>query len=196
MERRRFPTEFSPEPLSVCRWLALPPEELLKACKQARFQGSGPGGQKRNRVYSGIRLTHEASGLYVESDASRESRRNLEDALHRLRIELALSVLSEKGGKAKQPVTTENQDQAWVIESTAAFQHPDFRTQASPSHVDFPILALRAIYFLNKYDGQIAAAAKSLNCTASALTRFLKLDKTVWTAARRIREAHGLHPLK
>ena len=43
----------------------------MRACAQARFQGSGPGGQKRNRVYSGVRLTHEESRLTAESVDSR-----------------------------------------------------------------------------------------------------------------------------
>jgi hypothetical protein len=47
-------------------WLSLPPDALLKQCRQSRFQGSGPGGQKRNRVYSGVRLSHAGSGLTGE----------------------------------------------------------------------------------------------------------------------------------
>jgi hypothetical protein len=71
-------------------WLSLPPENLLKDCGQARFQGSGPGGQKRNRVYSGVRLTHVPSGLTAECVDSRASGRNVGEALSRLRLVIAL----------------------------------------------------------------------------------------------------------
>ena len=176
--------------LSVCRWLALPRGELLGACRQTRYQGSGPGGQKRNRVYSGIRLLHPDSGLSIEADARRESRRNLEDALHRLRLELALSVVSVSGSpKAEGGVDV-------AAEASSVFQSPAFRANASPSHEDFPLFALRAVYFLNQHQGRASAAAQALGCTASAMTRFLKTDKTLWVKAKEIREAHGLHPLK
>jgi hypothetical protein len=179
------------DPLSVCRWLSLPPDDLLRACRQSRYQGSGPGGQKRNRVYSGIRLLHPESGLAVEADARRESRRNLEDALHRLRLEMALSLASViPGGDAPIP------DGAAGVEDTPAFQSPAFRAQASPAHPDFPVFALRAVYLLAKHGGKAAAAAAELGCTASSLARFLKSDKALWSKAREIRAAYGLHPLK
>ncbi len=179
------------ETLSICRWLAMTPEDLLRACKQARYQGSGPGGQKRNRVYSGVRLLHPESGLAIEADARRESRGNLEDALHRLRVALALQIsgVTTVPGDSKESL---EQD----IEATPVFQSPKFRANASPNHVDFPLFALRAVYFLNKYRGQTSVAAQAVGCTGSALARFLKSDKALWVRARDIREANGLHPLK
>lgn len=179
------------DPASASRWLALSPEDLLRACKQSRYQGSGPGGQKRNRVYSGIRLVHEPSGLSIEADARRESRRNLEDALHRLRLELALSVSA-----LPVPGAVPEGVDASGLEASPAFTSPVFRAQVSPTHADFPIFALRAVYFLDRHRGQAAAAAQAMGCTASTLARFLKTDKALWTRAREIREAHGLHPLK
>ncbi len=188
------------DPLSASRWLALSPEELLRGCKQSRYQGSGPGGQKRNRVYSGIRLVHEASGISIEADARRESRRNLEDALHRLRLEFALSVAAWPALPAL-PVLNKGPESADAssasrLEATSAFMAPGFRAHVSPGHADFPIFALRAIYFLDRHRGQASAAAQAMGCTASALARFLKADKALWTRAREIREANGLHPLK
>jgi hypothetical protein len=164
--------------LSAYRWLALPPEELLRACGQARFQGSGPGGQKRNRVYSGVRLTHPESGLTAESVDSRASLRNLHAALARLRMNLALSASLPGCDPA-------------AVQAPAAF-----RAGANPGHADFPLFVLRALHLLAWHQGQIAPAAAALDCTASALTRFFKSDKGVWAKARAIRAANGLHPLK
>jgi hypothetical protein len=161
------------------RWLALPPEALLRACRQSRFQGSGPGGQKRNRVYSGIRLTHPDSGLTAESVASRESKRNLQDALARLRLNLALSA------------ATSAADPAETAAGLSAF-----RAACNPAHGDFPGFALRALHQLAWQGGQIAPAAAALGCTASALARFLKGEKAVWAKALAIREGNGLGPLK
>jgi hypothetical protein len=49
---------------------------------------------------------------------------------------------------------------------------------------------------LGSHAGQLAPAASALGCTPSALTRFLKEEKSVWARAREIRMANGLHPLK
>ncbi|MDB5050328.1 MAG: hypothetical protein JWO30_3399 [Fibrobacteres bacterium] len=167
--------------LSAYRWLALLPEDLLRACTQSRFQGSGPGGQKRNRVYSGVRLTHPESRLTAESVDSRASLRNLHAALARLRMGMALSASlpgcdpAEAGPSAAQPA---------------------FRAGANPDHADFPRFALHALHLLAWHAGQTAPAAAALGCTASALTRFFKSDKGLWARARAIRAANGLHPLK
>jgi len=72
------------------RILAQDDESLLRECERTSFQGSGPGGQKRNRVLSGVRLVHRPTGLRAESSDRRESKRNFDSALQRLRLELAL----------------------------------------------------------------------------------------------------------
>lgn len=173
-----------PDIRSAYAWLALPPDEFLRKCIQSRYQGSGPGGQKRNRVYSGVRLTHAASGLSAESVASRSSQRNLETALSRLRLRIALST------------GLSGSDPAEVAGAAEGMLQREFRANANPEHEAFPGFALRALHHLAWHRGQSAPAAAALGCTASALTRFLKSDKAVWSAARAIREANGLHPLK
>lgn len=167
--------------LAAYAWLALPPYDLLKQCRQARFQGSGPGGQKRNRVYSGVRLTHPESGLTAESVDSRASLRNLHAALSRLRLNLALS--------AELPGCD-------PAAASAKVAQPVFRAGANAVHADYPVFVLRALHELAWHGGQIAPAAAALECSASALTRFFKADKAAWSRARGIREANGLHPLK
>lgn len=164
----------------------LDPEVLLGACKQSRYQGSGPGGQKRNRVYSGIRLVHGESGLAIECEAHRESHRNLEVALQNLRFTLALAMqleISDPNSLAE-------------VENDKAFREPVFRADASPRHFDFPIFMMRALYWFSKHHGHTAATAQVLGCSTSALIRFLKADKCLWMKAKEIRERHGLHPLK
>lgn len=163
------------------RLLALTPEELLRQCRQARFQGSGPGGQKRNRVYSGVRVTHGATGLTAESVDSRASLRNLGAAVGRLRMVLALSA----------SLLDCDPDQG-----AAGSPQAPFRAGASASHEDYPRFLLRALHHLAWHRGQLAPAAAALGCSASALTRFFKADKAAWARAKDIRETNGLHALK
>lgn len=190
-------------PASAWAWLALPPESLLKDCRQARFQGSGPGGQKRNRVYSGIRLTHVPSGLTAECVDSRASARNLAEALSRLRLAIALA--AAPGNPEVTPAPGGDGDAA-AQGNAGATDGPGlrgdpapatpFRSDANPSHPDYARGALRALCLLRSHSGQLAPAAAALGCTPSALTRSLKAEKSVWARAREIRLAHGLHPLK
>ncbi len=177
-------------PAAAWTWLALDPDALLKQCRQSRFQGSGPGGQKRNRVYSGVRLSHAASGLTGECVDSRASARNVGEALARLRLSLALEAI-EPGSNLEG--TGESAD---IGDLAKLAEGPAFRAAANPAHADFPRFALRALYALESRRGQSAPAAAALGCTASALTRFLKADKAVWAKAREVRMAYGLHPLK
>jgi hypothetical protein len=179
-----------PDPAAVARWLSLEPEVLLKGCDQFPFQGPGPGGQKRNRVYSGVRLKHRESGLAAEASERREARRNLEDALHRLRMALALSLPPSPRAEGGAPTAA---DDAAPPELPAGLR---FRADAGPRHPDYPRCAFLALLALDRCEGRVSEAAAALGTGASALARLLRADKAAWAKAQAVRQAHGRHPLK
>lgn len=170
-------------------WLSLEPAELLRRCVQTPFQGPGPGGQKRNRVYSGVRLSHPESGLAAEASESREARRNLEDALHRLRLAMALSLPLSAHRDPSPP-------DAPPDPGRPAAARPRIRVEANPRHADFPRFVLEALAALDAAEGRLSQAGGNLGVTASALTRFLRSEKAAWAKAQEIRKRRGLHPLK
>ena len=72
--------------------IALPDAELLRRCRCEACRGTGPGGQKRNKTSSAVRLTHLDSGIAVVDDATRSQHLNLANALRKLRLELSVAL--------------------------------------------------------------------------------------------------------
>src|SRR5580698_4087748 len=71
-------------------WTALSDDALLAQCEVDTYRASGPGGQKRNKTSSAVRLRHLPSGLIVIAEESRSQHENKAKALRRLRKALYL----------------------------------------------------------------------------------------------------------
>src|SRR5258705_699792 len=65
-------------------------ERILSDCRWEAFRASGPGGQKRNKTSSAIRLVHEPTGISAIANESRSQQDNRKSALRRLRHRMAL----------------------------------------------------------------------------------------------------------
>src|SRR5437870_66904 len=74
------------------RWTALTDGQLLAQCDVDTYRASGPGGQKRNKTSSAVRLRHPPSGLLVIAEESRSQHENKAKALKRLRQALYLKL--------------------------------------------------------------------------------------------------------
>src|SRR5437588_7735615 len=73
-------------------WTALTDAQLLARCEVDTYRASGPGGQKRNKTSSAVRIRHPASGLIVIAEESRSQHENRARALRRLRQALYLKI--------------------------------------------------------------------------------------------------------
>src|SRR5215468_8789351 len=71
-------------------WTNLTDPQLLAQCDVDTYRASGPGGQKRNKTSSAVRLRHAPSGLLVIAEESRSQHENKAKALNRLRRALFL----------------------------------------------------------------------------------------------------------
>ena len=85
--------------MSRADWTALTQEQLLAQCDVDTYRASGPGGQKRNKTSSAVRLRHGPSGLVVIAEESRSQHENKARALKRLRRAMYL--------KLRQPIALE-----------------------------------------------------------------------------------------
>jgi protein subunit release factor B len=63
-------------------------DSLERDCDIDYFIASGPGGQHRNKVETGVRLTHRPSGTVVTATERRSQRANREAAFERMAVRL------------------------------------------------------------------------------------------------------------
>ena len=59
-------------------------ERLLRQCDVETYRSSGPGGQKKNKTESSVRIRHRASGIVRIATESRSQARNRLVALERV----------------------------------------------------------------------------------------------------------------
>src|SRR5687768_5871713 len=85
-------------------WTSLADDQLLQQCDVDAYRASGPGGQKRNKTSSAVRLRHVPSSLIVIAEESRSQHENKAKALRRLRQALFL--------KLRKPLTQDELPQA------------------------------------------------------------------------------------
>src|SRR5262245_935588 len=76
-------------------WAKLTDDQLLAQCEVDTYRASGPGGQKRNKTSSAVRLRHPPTGLIVIAEESRSQHENRARALRRLRQALFLKIREE-----------------------------------------------------------------------------------------------------
>ncbi|MGE3182344.1 MAG: peptide chain release factor-like protein, partial [Phycisphaerae bacterium] len=81
-----------PDAAAIRACLTLSDSDLLAQCDVDTYRASGPGGQKRNKTSSAVRLRHHMSGLSVIAEESRSQHENKARALRRLREKIAVSV--------------------------------------------------------------------------------------------------------
>jgi len=85
--------------------MALPPqlERLARECEITPYKSSGPGGQKKNKTESSVRVRHLPTGITRIATESRSQGRNRERALERVLEELARRARRPKPRTATRP---------------------------------------------------------------------------------------------
>lgn len=152
-------------------WLRMGDGALLKECKEERYRASGPGGQRRNKVETAIRLRHEPSGVVVQGEDSRSLQENRKRAMRRLRERIATSV--------RQRFDLENPS---IPAEFSRHVSKDGRLTVNNRNRDYAIVVATVVDAVTAAHGVYAVAATSLGLTTSQLRKFLEADREVWRA--------------
>jgi len=152
-------------------YLSISDDDLLKQCSFTEYQAPGPGGQKRNRKYSGARLTHTPTNIQVTCAESRSLNKNKSSALKKLKLKIALTLRSEKKFE----------------------KLPEF--SISLKNPEYPVLLAAVFDALYLSDFAVSDAAKALNISTSKLIKFLSANPNAWQILNKERQAKGLKKL-
>ncbi len=153
------------------QWLAASDSDLERLCHIEPYQASGPGGQKRNRKYSAVRLVHAPTGIAVTASESRSQADNRRTALRKLRRTLAMRIESDT------PIVCG-------------------RAEVGMGNPAYPLWLAWVVQHLRRHNFALAETAVALGCSTGRLSRLLHKDPELWGAVNAERRSRGLPELK
>jgi hypothetical protein len=176
--------------MSRSEWAALTDTQLLAQCEVDTYRASGPGGQKRNKTSSAVRLRHGPSGLAVIAEESRSQHENKARALRRLRQALFLRLREELAGGELAP------GRLAARADYGPARGPDGRLRLGRKDPRYWPAAGVVLDVLQAVGGRVGEAAAALGTTTANLIEFLRGDAKVWEQANRLRARFGHGPLR
>jgi hypothetical protein len=159
-------------------------DTVRRDCRWEAFRGPGPGGQKRNKTSSAVRVTHEPSGLSALAGESRSQARNRTKALERLKHRLAVEL--------RRPVDLERFESPPWLTPRAGGNGSAKLCRQGEDHLAALGLVLDVVAAAG---GSVSEAARRLGVSTANLVDFLQRDEQALSYVNRLRASAGLRPL-
>ena len=170
-------------------WTSLTDEHLLAQCEVDTYRASGPGGQKRNKTSSAVRLRHLPSGLLVIAEESRSQHENKARALRRLQQALYLHLREAIPPESLTPAALTGHEDYREARDTAGRLHLGKKDPRFWPAVGVVLDVLAAV------EARVSDAAAALGTTTGNLIDFLQTDPKVWGEVNALRQKFGHKPL-
>jgi hypothetical protein len=164
-------------------FLTITDHEFLKQCIFDPYLASGPGGQKRNRTYSAVRITHKPTGLAAVAEESRSQHENRVRTLRRLKILIALRVRA-------------NGAEGWFFPEALQPYFKPVLQKMNPGNERYALFCAAMLDLLYQKRGSLSASAAELGISTGQCGPLFMLAKDIMAEANAIRASFGLRPLK
>jgi hypothetical protein len=170
-------------------WSRLSEDQLLAQCEVDTYRASGPGGQKRNKTSSAVRLRHTPTGLIVIAEESRSQHENKAKALKRLFQALFLELRDPLPADLSPEVIAELPDYASARDRAG-------RLHLSAKDPRFWPMVGIVLDVLVAVEARVSEAASLVGTSTGNLIDFLQIEPKVWQEANRLRAHFGQKPLR
>jgi hypothetical protein len=158
------------------QYLQLSDAALLAQCEVHIYRASGPGGQKRNKTSSAVRLVHRPSGLIVIGTESRSQHENKARALRRIRAAIALHV--------RRRVDPESYAPSDLLRSCIS---RDGRLLCGRRDERYWPVVAEVLDLLDAHGAAVRDTAAALGISTAHLVGFLRKDPKLWQRTNEMR---------
>ncbi len=166
-------------------YLSLDDGALLAQCEVDVYRASGPGGQKRNKTCSAVRLRHTPTGLMANAVEDRSQHVNKRRAIRRLRETIALHTRRPIDPVACTP-----------SERLRSYVNASGQLRINVHNTDYPLVMSEVLDVFVACRTRVSDAAAALQLTTAHLVKFLECQPKLWKLANELRKAAGEKPLR
>ncbi len=166
-------------------FLALSDDALVAQCEVDHYRASGPGGQKRNKTSSGVRLRHSPTGLSVTAVDDRSQHVNRVRAVRRLREAIALHVRADIDTEAYRAGSALSE----CIDKSG-------RISVNRRNERYYPLVGEVLDVLAACQMRVSEAAELIDISTAHLVKFIGSDPKLWERVNQMRKAAGQKPLR
>lgn len=155
---------------------------FARDCKVTFHKSGGPGGQKRNKASTAVRIVHVPTGIEAHSNDFRTQAENRLRALHRLRFRLAAELRTAVVVRGYEPP-------GWM-----APYKGNGAVHVNVKNPDYARVAAHLLDVLAALDGKVSPAAALVGVSAASFLKLLRQEPTIWDATCRLRKTVGKVP--
>jgi hypothetical protein len=166
-------------------YIHLSDQDLLKQCTLNPHKTTGPGGQRKNKKLTAVRLTHKPTSVSVVAGNSRSQAENRKHALKKLRFELARNI-RYRGDISEYELPARVRPYIYRAQSIRI-------NPSNPVYIHVFNVVLDLLFL---FKGDHKKSARYLGTTASQLVRLMQKDSKLLTEVNNIRSRNNLPALK